>query len=178
MGRTLPIWNTWGANSPSGIFSPSKPWMLEMFDQIRYYPVGEDELDVLRSQFQAGKFSPEMTVETFNLKEYSELLDSIDSEVQAQRILQEKATAEQNRLEVLSLKKLESLAESDGNSSLPVEGVNEIPANCELITAQITSLVNKVCVTEGMKVVKGQKLAVLEAMKANFDVNAPVKSSL
>jgi urea carboxylase len=46
VGRTLPIWDTWGHNTNS--FTPDKPWMLEMFDQIRYYKVPEEELDVLR----------------------------------------------------------------------------------------------------------------------------------
>lgn len=31
VGRTLPIWNTWGRTGP---FSPDKPWLLEFFDQV------------------------------------------------------------------------------------------------------------------------------------------------
>ena len=33
MGRTLPIWNSHGAVAP---FTPHKPWLLEIFDQIRF----------------------------------------------------------------------------------------------------------------------------------------------
>lgn len=32
MGRTLPIWNTWGRVEP---FSPDAPWLLRIFDQVR-----------------------------------------------------------------------------------------------------------------------------------------------
>jgi hypothetical protein len=33
IGRTLPIWNTWGRTGP---FTPEKPWLLEFFDQVRH----------------------------------------------------------------------------------------------------------------------------------------------
>lgn len=32
VGRTLPIWNTFGRTGP---FSAHKPWLLEFFDQVR-----------------------------------------------------------------------------------------------------------------------------------------------
>jgi len=168
MGRTLPIWNTWGTNSSAGIFNEEKPWMLNMFDQIQFYPVEEDKLNTLRSQFKAGKFTPEIRNESFSIAKYSKLLESIDSEVQVQRALQEKASVEQNKLEILSLEKLKFL---DDMGSVAT-AISDIPDNCEVVTAQITSLVTKVCVIEGSKVTKGETIAILEAMKANFHVHA------
>ena len=35
IGRTLPIWNTFGRVGP---FSPAKPWLLRNFDQVRMGP--------------------------------------------------------------------------------------------------------------------------------------------
>lgn len=32
IGRTLPIWNTFGRTAP---FSPDTPWLLRYFDQVR-----------------------------------------------------------------------------------------------------------------------------------------------
>ena len=32
VGRTLPIWNTWGRVEP---FSPDAPWLLRIFDQVQ-----------------------------------------------------------------------------------------------------------------------------------------------
>jgi urea carboxylase len=32
VGRTLPIWNTFGRAGP---FTAQKPWLLEFFDQVR-----------------------------------------------------------------------------------------------------------------------------------------------
>jgi urea carboxylase len=51
MGRTLPIWNTFGAVEP---FAPVKPWLLDIFDQIRFHEVGEGELDALRKRCAAA----------------------------------------------------------------------------------------------------------------------------
>ena len=48
-------------------------------------------------------------ISLLTVAEYSKLLESIDSEVQVQRALQEKASAEQNKLEILSLEKLKFL---------------------------------------------------------------------
>ena len=31
VGRTLPIWNTWGRVKP---FTPDAPWLLRIFDQV------------------------------------------------------------------------------------------------------------------------------------------------
>jgi len=31
VGRTLPIWNTWGRVEP---FTPDAPWLLRIFDQV------------------------------------------------------------------------------------------------------------------------------------------------
>lgn len=35
IGRTLPIWNTFGRVGP---FTPAKPWLLRYFDQVRPMP--------------------------------------------------------------------------------------------------------------------------------------------
>lgn len=34
VGRTLPIWNTWGRVEP---FSPEAPWLLRIFDQVHQH---------------------------------------------------------------------------------------------------------------------------------------------
>ena len=35
IGRTLPIWNTWGRIKP---FTPDAPWLLRIFDQVGVVP--------------------------------------------------------------------------------------------------------------------------------------------
>lgn len=46
IGRTLPIWNQ-AANLPNF----KNPWLLDMFDQVQFYQVGEKDLESLRADF-------------------------------------------------------------------------------------------------------------------------------
>ena len=64
VGRTLPIWDTFG-QSNAKLFSADKPWMLEMFDQIRFYPVTEPELDEMRLSFKHGELDLRVEAEVF-----------------------------------------------------------------------------------------------------------------
>ena len=66
VGRTLPIWNTWGKGSD--LFTADKPWLLEMFDQVRFYAVTEAELDGLRAAFRQGTFQPRVEEEVFDVR--------------------------------------------------------------------------------------------------------------
>jgi len=90
IGRTLPIWNTKG-NLPN--FDSSKPWLLDMFDQVRFKKVGEDELEDLRAQFASGKFVLDVKEEELDMKKYNEFLRSIQSDTdkvkEKQKIAQE-----------------------------------------------------------------------------------------
>ena len=53
IGRTLPIWNTFTRNRA---FQNGDPWLLKFFDQVKFYPVSEDELNIQRRQFRQGNF--------------------------------------------------------------------------------------------------------------------------
>eukprot|EP01127_Copromyxa_protea_P020576 TRINITY_DN6903_c0_g1_i1.p1 TRINITY_DN6903_c0_g1~~TRINITY_DN6903_c0_g1_i1.p1 ORF type:complete len:1423 (-),score=250.29 TRINITY_DN6903_c0_g1_i1:44-4171(-) len=77
IGRTLPIWNTKG-NLPN--FTPEKPWLLDMFDQIRFKPVTENELEAYREAFSAGRYKLETKQEELCMKEYNKFLKSIENE--------------------------------------------------------------------------------------------------
>ena len=41
VGRTLPIWNTWGRVAP---FTPDAPWLLRIFDQVRHCVTRQHQL--------------------------------------------------------------------------------------------------------------------------------------
>ena len=43
VGRTLPIWNTWGRVAPS---TPDMPWLLRIFDQVGYCATGQHQLSL------------------------------------------------------------------------------------------------------------------------------------
>eukprot|EP01126_Amoeba_proteus_P019317 TRINITY_DN1994_c0_g1_i2.p1 TRINITY_DN1994_c0_g1~~TRINITY_DN1994_c0_g1_i2.p1 ORF type:complete len:1021 (-),score=266.22 TRINITY_DN1994_c0_g1_i2:158-3220(-) len=77
VGRTLPIWNTFG-NLPN--FGPVKPWLLDMFDQVRFYPVSEQDLSLLRQDFSEGKMKLDLKVEDLCMKSYNQFLKSVEEE--------------------------------------------------------------------------------------------------
>ena len=81
VGRTLPIWNSFGVKN--ALFSKDAPWLLRMFDKVRFFPVTPAELDEMRAGFKSGRYNIKVEASTFNLAEYNALLAEIDDEVQA-----------------------------------------------------------------------------------------------
>jgi urea carboxylase len=175
VGRTLPIWNTWGKTAP-GIFSPDRPWMLEMFDQIRYYKVDEDELERLRQDFRNGSYAPKIEHSTFDAGKYDQFLESIADEVSAYQQQQRDSSTVQNELEKESLARLQ-LVESTNPTEGEINGSDELvlsdlPNTFEVVKAPVSSKVWSIEVKEGAVVSKNGLLLVLEAMKMEFIVKA------
>jgi urea carboxylase len=52
VGRTLRIWNKLPKNA---IFIDERPWLLQLFDQVRFYQVTKRELDVSRNSLREGR---------------------------------------------------------------------------------------------------------------------------
>ena len=52
VGRTVPVWSR---HRPFRQTTPERPWLLRFFDQIRFHPVGADELLDLRADMVAGR---------------------------------------------------------------------------------------------------------------------------
>lgn len=177
VGRTLPIWNTWGKNSPSKIFTPEKPWMLEMFDQIRFFECTEDELNVYREQFRAGTFEPIIEYEDFNIAEYSKMLNSIEGEVNIYQEQQRKAAAVQNELEVESLARLGDILE-EADSEKVNDMVIELPIGCKFAESPVTAKIWEIRKEPGDIVAKGDVIMILEAMKMEFNVESPCNGTL
>jgi urea carboxylase len=173
VGRTLPIWNTWGLHSPS-IFSPDKPWMLQMFDQIRFYEVPEAELETLRAQFKSGDFEPRVTQEIFDLVAYSEMLASIDTEVQTYQQQQRTSAAAQNVLEQASLARIGDLQTHDTLDTDQKEvGQDYVLGEGEsFVYASLGAKVWEFKAGVGEAVQANQTVVVLEAMKMEINVEA------
>ena len=64
VGRTVPIWHD--ADDP--------PWRLRHFDELRFEPVGEDELTRLRAASDAGDWAPRVELGGFDLAEHERFL--------------------------------------------------------------------------------------------------------
>lgn len=77
VGRTLPIWNTFGRSGP---FSPTKPWLLQFFDQVKFYLVSEEELERMRAGFATGQFDIDIRESTFDVAAYTAMVKSVEAE--------------------------------------------------------------------------------------------------
>ncbi|KAK9838176.1 hypothetical protein WJX81_006705 [Elliptochloris bilobata] len=167
VGRTLPIWNTFGRVGP---FTPQTPWLLRFFDQVRFFEVSETELESQRELFRTGRLQVKIEDIDFSMKEYNALVESTADEVAKLKVTQQAAMGEQMKLDEESLQRLaaeKEAAKASGKEAAPaeVEGT-EVPS-------PFTASVWEVLVKEGDHVKKGQSLVVLEAMKMEYPVAAP-----
>eukprot|EP01084_Bolivina_argentea_P013740 25750_1 len=70
IGRTLQIFNKMYAND--------KPWLLNMFDQVRFYPVTAQELIKQRDDNVNGALKFDVSDSEFNLNEYNTFIEDIN----------------------------------------------------------------------------------------------------
>ncbi len=169
VGRTVQMWNTF---HETAVFEAGKPWLLRFFDQIRFYPVSAAELAQHRKDFIHGRMTLRIEEETFSLKRYTEFLTSIADETAAFKAKQQAAfEAERDRWAANPL--LMQISEDD-DVPLP-ETQTELPPNSQPIAAQVPANVWQIVVEKGATVAKGDRLIILESMKMEIAVTAPIE---
>ncbi|MET0542692.1 MAG: urea carboxylase [Variovorax sp.] len=171
VGRTLQMWNRWrDASSGAAAFEAGKPWLLRFFDQIRFYPVGEEELLRIRSDFPAGRYQVRIEPGEFSMREYREFLEGNADDIARFKTTQQLAfDAERERWRV------QGQAEHVDEVSLTLLADDgfDLPEGVSAICTQVPGSVWKVAVKEGDVVEQGDTLVVVESMKMEFAVTAP-----
>ena len=172
VGRTIQMWNRYNATAS---FREGKPWLLRFFDQIRFYPVQADELETLRHDFPQGRFDPKIEETTFSLGDYEKFLADNAESIQAFKMQQQTAFDEERaRWEEAGLA---AYVEEDGGGV--IEEAEALPEGAEPVESPVAGSVWKVIVAEeGAEVAAGETLAVLESMKMEIKVEAPVSGKL
>ncbi|XXF08403.1 urea carboxylase [Pseudomonas sp. D2-3] len=163
VGRTLPIWNKFVKNAQ---FAGGQPWLLHFFDQVRFYPVSEAELDEFREAFREGRAQIKIEQSTFDFAEYQGFLaDNAASISDFQRQQKQAFDAE-----VLLWR------DDDADShTAPAAGLDDDEAiDGHLVSADMCGSVWKVLVEPGQYVEAGATLLVVEAMKMELAVTAPL----
>ncbi|MDF1629031.1 MAG: urea carboxylase [Alcanivoracaceae bacterium] len=163
VGRTLPIWNKFLKNET---FVNGKPWLLRFFDQVRFYPVSEEELTGMREAFREGALQIDIVEEEFDLGAYQKFLDDIAPQLEVFKEKQKAAFDE----EVALWNETGAHEQSSQEASV---GVAEVAEGCELVSADISGNIWKLLVEPGQKVAAGDTLVIIEAMKMEFAVYAP-----
>jgi urea carboxylase len=172
VGRTVPVWSR---HRPFRQTTAERPWLLRFFDQIRFHPVGADELLDLRADMVAGRGEVEVEDTVFDLAAYRRWLADEDGDISAFRAVQRAAFAEERaRWEASGeLRRASELAAADdaGPAAAPAgDGTGEAPPGASLVVAPFAAKVGAVAVTEGDTVAAGDRVAVLEAMKMEVSV--------
>ncbi|MBB3456330.1 urea carboxylase [Rhizobium sp. BK313] len=163
-GRTIQVWNTWRQTQ---VFSKQKPWLLDFFDQIRFFPVSHEELTEARAAFPHGGYPIRIEESEFSYAAYEAELAANAQPIGAFKARQQSAfEAERQRWKDLGL---DSFSVDEGTG--PGLG-GDIPEGCFGIESAVPGNVWKILVEEGQPVVAGETLAIIESMKMEINVTA------
>ncbi|GMA34713.1 hypothetical protein GCM10025876_09170 [Demequina litorisediminis] len=168
VGRTTQVWDRWASFAGDDrAVDGTRPWLLDFFDRISWYPVEADELLRLRADFTAGLWRPEIVDGTLSMREHAAFLDDNAEEIAAFRSTQRAAFGEERER-----------WHAAGEFTRVVEPVvaaapAALAEGCVGAEAPFAANVWKVLVAEGERVEVGDAVAVLEAMKMETRVLAP-----
>ncbi len=166
VGRTLQMWNRYRAVEAFG----GQPWLLRFFDQIRFYPVSAEELLRIRRDFPLGRYPLKVEHTELRLSDYQDFLAAEADSIEAFRRLQRGAfDAERQRW-------IES-GQAHFESEEVVADLGEdtpLGAGQHGIESHIAGNLWQVSVAEGARVEAGDVLVILESMKMEIPLTAPV----
>ncbi|AZZ45577.1 urea carboxylase [Pseudomonadaceae bacterium SI-3] len=166
VGRTLQMWNRYRAVEAFG----GQPWLLRFFDQIRFYPVSAEELLKIRRDFPLGRYPLTIEETELRLSDYQEFLAKEAAGIDAFRSQQRAAfDAERQRWIASGQSHFES-------EEVAAELGEDAPlgAGEHGIESHIAGNLWQVSVTEGARVEAGDVLVILESMKMEIPLTAPV----
>ncbi|MBI3900487.1 MAG: urea carboxylase [Gammaproteobacteria bacterium] len=169
IGRTLPIWNKFLKNA---VFEPGKPWLLRFFDQVRFYPVTEDELTAERNSFREGRSTIRIDEEMFDLAVYERFL--IDNAASIDAFQQRQQTA--FRAEVARWQADRDVQQIDEEPATEYEAAVDVDGHG--VFADISGNIWKVHVEPGQIVQANEPLLIVEAMKMEFSIHADVAATV
>ena len=160
VGRTLPIWNKFKKNKQFG----DKEWFLNFFDQIKYFPVSESELEQWRADFENGQAQIQIEDTEFDYAAYLQLLEDEKDSIAEFRAQQQHAFSAEVGLWKESVDHQEHL-------------IAEVPDETDYsayaaLHASMTGNIWKILVEQGQIVKKGETIAIIEAMKMELPVYA------
>ncbi len=150
-------------------FSDGKQWLLRFFDQIRFYPVSAEDLLKMREDFPQGRFELRVEHTTLKLGEQRRFLADQAASIAAFKSRQQAAfEAERERWRQSGA----AVMEAEPASTAPPPELAEVPEGCMAVGSPVTGSVWQISVAPGARVVAGDTLVVVEAMKMEVPIHA------
>lgn len=169
-GRTIQMWNTW-RSTPE--FAPGHPWLLRFFDRIRFFPVSAEELMEARTAFPHGGYPVKIEPGEFSYADYAEgLRRNRDSITAFKRGRQAAFDAERRRWAELRID------EVPDDATASAAAVEDIPDGYSGVFSEVPGNVWKIFGDVGADVAAGDVVAIIESMKMEIRVLAPVAGRL
>ncbi|SGZ47656.1 CIC11C00000005072 [Sungouiella intermedia] len=166
VGRTVPIWDklTLGKHSPG-----TKPWLLNPFDQVEFYPVSEAEVDKMTERMEAGHFDVDIVESVFDHEQYLRWIQANSASIEEFQENQGGEKLEEfNRLIQISNAELEA-----GKSGPTLSEDDKFSEDAEMVYSEYSGRFWKPLVEVGDVVKENQGLIVVEAMKTEMVVISP-----
>jgi urea carboxylase len=166
VGRTLQMWNRYREVAAFD----GKPWLLRFFDQIRFYPVSADELLRIRRDFPLGRFDLNIEHSQLNLADYQAFLAREAETIEAFRDQQKGAFNAERERWIAS-----GQAHFDSEEPAP-EAIEDAPLENgqQSVDSHIAGNLWQVQVEAGSRVAAGDVLVILESMKMEIPLLAPM----
>jgi urea carboxylase len=165
VGRTLQMWNRW-RHTPEF----EQPWLLRFFDQIRFFPVSEDELLRIREDFPRGAYRLRIEETTFNLSAYELFLEANADGIAAFKARQQAAFEDERRRWIET-----GQATYTQPENAAIDEIADEPALSETeiaVVAHVHGSVWQLEVQAGSRIAAGDTLLVLESMKMEIALRA------
>ncbi|MCM2293638.1 urea carboxylase [Allorhizobium sp. BGMRC 0089] len=161
-GRTIQVWNTW---RKTPVFT--RPWLLDFFDRIRFFPVSHDELMEARDAFPHGAYPIRIEEGRFSYGAYEAELAANASGIAAFKQQQQASfEAERQRWKDQGL---DTFQVDDGGGP-GLDG--DVPPGCIGVESAVPGNMWRLLVEEGQTVQAGEPIAIIESMKMEVTVTA------
>nr|WP_288256969.1 urea carboxylase [uncultured Pseudomonas sp.] len=170
VGRTLQMWNRYRAVEAFD----GKPWLLRFFDQIRFYPVSADELLRIRRDFPLGRYPLRIEQSELALADYQQFLDAEAEGIAAFR-QQQRAAFDAERQRWID----SGQAHFEVEEAAPEQGEDApLAAGQHAIESHVAGNLWQVQVEAGAQVQAGDVLVILESMKMEIPLTAPMAGTV
>ncbi len=171
VGRTVQMWNR---DRQTASFRDGKPWLLRLFDQIKFYEVSEAQLLEHRQDFPLGRFDVKIEETTFSLADYNQFLAAEQAPI---------ASFKQRQQSAFDAERDSWQANGQAQWASEEAGANvgeqaELPSGQRFLRADIPGSVWKVIAQPGDVLAAGDKVAILESMKMEITLSAAQAGTL